>query len=334
MKRSAALMIYLLLFDLGICFSQVANRDLKITYLANEGFLLASSKHKVLIDALFSNGYGAFAVPPKEVTDNIINAKAPFDSIDLYLLTHYHYDHCDPVLINQYLSRHKSIPFVTSKPSIVFIDGSCFGFNAKKKQFQVITPELNQSISKIINDVPVKVFGLKHLSYFRDSVDLEENMYNVSYLMDLDGIKIFHSGDIEKNAFQLYLKQNKKWKDQVDVAFLYKGLLESGEADLEFILNTLHPKYIVVMHVKPNEYEEWDIKVSKLKTKFPNILFLKKPMDSEIIYIPIISAPQDKISARLEDQSKVNVIDRLFCDNPTDILCKVDGATSQSIIFN
>jgi len=258
---------------------------LQVTYIANEGFLLASSTHKILIDALFSNGYGSFSVPPKEVTDNIMNAKAPFDSINLFLLTHYHKDHCDPVLINKYLSNYKNIPFVTSRPSIVFIDGNCFGFIGKKKQFNVITPEINQSISKTVNNISMKVFGLKHLSFYnKDSIDLEETMFNVSFLFEMDGIKIFHSGDINKNAFQDYFAlHNNKWTDSIDVAFLYKGLLESGESDLDYIINILHPKHIVVMHVLPSEDKTWADKIEKLKDRFPNIIYFRNSMDSKTI---------------------------------------------------
>jgi len=277
------LYFYLIFSCLISAYSQIPRNNLQITYIANEGFLLASSSQKVLIDALFTEGYGAFAVPPKEVTNDILEAKAPFDSINLLLLTHYHKDHCDPVLINKYLSKYKNIPFVTSKPSIVFIDGNCFGFIGKKKQFCEITPELNQCISKTINNNPVKVFGLKHLSFIRDSVDLEETMFNVSFLFEMDGIKIFHSGDIEKNAFRDYLSENKNWTYPIDVAFLYKGLLESGEGDLDYMLNTLHPKYIVVMHVLPNENEEWTAKIEKFKARFPNIMFFKNALEVKTI---------------------------------------------------
>ncbi len=281
------LLIFLLAIsvNLNITYSQASHNNLQITNIANEGFLLESSTHKVLIDALFSDGYGAFPVPPKEVTDKIMNSTAPFDNISLYLLTHYHKDHCDPILINEYLSKYKNIPFVTSKPSIVFIDGTCFGFIGKKKQFKIITPEINHSISETIQSIPVQVIGLKHLSFYRDSIDLEETMFNVSFLFEMDGIKIFHSGDIELNAIQDYISKNNKLVDSVDVAFLYYNLLKSGESDLDYILKTINPKYIVLMHIPPGKNEEWSKKAELLKKKFPNIMFFKNSMDSITVTI-------------------------------------------------
>ena len=276
-------MIYLSFCSLYPAFAQVLPNDLKIINIGNEGFLLTSSTHKVLIDALYSNGYGLFSVPPKAVRDEIMAARAPFDNVDLYLLTHYHQDHCDPVLINDYLSKYPKIPFVASLPSVVFIDGTCFGFIGKKKQFRVMTPEVNTGISQIINSIPVKAFALKHLSFIKDSVDLEETMFNLSYLIDLDGIKVFHSGDIEKNAFDGYLTKNRQWTDSVDVAFLYYGLLKSGESDLEYIIKTLNAKQIILMHIPPTMYEEWDAKIEQFRKKFQNIMFFKNSLESKMV---------------------------------------------------
>ena len=285
MRAFTVILIYLIVGTISPVYSQIAHNNLQITNIANEGFLLTSSSKKVLIDALFTNGFGALAVPPKNILDEIMDAKAPFDSINLYLLTHYHFDHCDPVLIKNYLTKHKDIPFVTNKPAVVFIDGTCFGFIRLKKQFNVLTPEANQSISNTINNIPVKAFGFKHLSFYIDSINVEENMFNSSYLFEMDGIKIFHSGDIKKDAIQDYLAKNNKWTDTIDVAFLYFELFESGVPDLEYILNTLHPKHIIVMHVPLNLINEWAVKIDKLKETFPNITLFKNPMDSQTISI-------------------------------------------------
>lgn len=283
MKKSA-IIICLIVCSFNLCFSQVPKHNLEITYISNEGFLLTSINHKILIDGLYSNGYGIFSVPPKEVPDKIMNTEAPFDNIEMLMLTHYHKDHCDPELINKYLSKYKNVRFVSSEQSIVFIDGNCFGFIGKKKQFDIMTPELNQSVSKTVDNVPIKAFGLKHLSFYnKDSIDLEQTMFNVSFLFEMDGIRIFHSGDIEKDAFQNYLK-NHKWTDSVDIAFLYEGLLDS-ESGLDYVLNLLHPKYIVAMHVQPKEEEACVDKIKKLKTRFPNIMFFRNPMDSKIVHI-------------------------------------------------
>lgn len=262
--------------------AQTSSGNLKITYVANEGFLMQSPSKKILIDALFTEGYNYFPVPPKAAENSIMEEVPPFDEINLYFLTHYHGDHCSSALVDQYLTRHRDISLVASKPSIVFINGNCFDFILLKKQFVELTPQLNQCLSKTVNNIPFKVYGLKHLSFFKDSIDMEQNMFNVSYLINMDGINVFHSGDIMMNAFEDYLKANKKWDDKVDVAFLYYKLLDS-EADLKYVLSVLHPRYIVAMHTPPAEFEQTEKKLEHLKTLFPNIIHFEKPLDSQTI---------------------------------------------------
>jgi hypothetical protein len=189
MKISLALFLYAAFLNLNSMYSQLRPHELRIACVANEVFLLQSSNHKVLIDALFTDGSELFALPPNETIDNIMNAKVPFDIVDLFFLTHYHKDPCDPSLIVEYLKKNPDVRLVTNKPSLVFIDGNIFGFVMMKKQFYDITPELNQSISQTINSIPVKACGLKHLSFYQNGIDLEEYMYNAGYLFDMDGIK-------------------------------------------------------------------------------------------------------------------------------------------------
>ena len=285
MRTTFLIFLYLSIFNLNQSFSQKSYNDLQITYIANEGFLLKTLSKKILIDALFSDGYGYFSIPSKEVANDIMNDKAPFDSVNLYFLTHYHKDHCDSKLINDYLKTHPKIKLVTSKPSLVFIDGEQFGFVQLKKQFCEITPEINQSISQMIGAIPVKALGLKHMSFYQNDIDLEEYMYNVGFYFDLDGIKIFHSGDIKLNNLQDYIVKNGKWTDKIDVAFLYYELFNSEHSDLKYIMTTLNPKYIIIMHVPPSINKEWTEKVEQLKANYPNIMIFKSSMDSQTIKI-------------------------------------------------
>jgi L-ascorbate metabolism protein UlaG (beta-lactamase superfamily) len=264
-------------------FPQSGSKELHITYIANEGFLLSTSNKKVIVDALFKEGYGFFLTPPKSLIDSIENAMPPFDNINLYLLTHHHADHCDPVLLTNFLAKRKNIPLVCSKPSLDFINSKVDISDSVKDQIVEETPPMNQSISTVVNGIPIKIFSLKHLSYYKNGVDIDSGMFNISFLFDMDDIKIFHSGDIMKNALQGYIEQNKKWTDSIDVAFLYFELLDSSESDPDYVIKMLNPKYIVLMHIPPSFIEAWAKKIEQLKIKYPNIIFFVNPMDSQTI---------------------------------------------------
>jgi L-ascorbate metabolism protein UlaG (beta-lactamase superfamily) len=269
--------------SLCLIFPQTKPKELRITYIANEGFLLSTANKKVLVDALFTDGYGFFKVPSKGITDSIVNAMPPFENIDLYLLTHYHNDHLDPKLLMNFLEKQKNVPLVCSGPSLNFIKGKS-EIPAKLSQ-QIIeeTPEMNQNLTKEINGIKLKIFSLKHLSFYKNGMDIDSGMHNLSFLFEMDGIKIFHSGDILKNALDGFINQNKKWTDSIDVAFLYFQLLDSGESNPDFVIKMLNPKYIVLMHIPPSLVADWTKKIEQLKVKYPNIIFFVNTMDTQIL---------------------------------------------------
>ncbi|HLP05997.1 MAG TPA: MBL fold metallo-hydrolase [Paludibacter sp.] len=282
MKKIVGL-ILVLTISCSSMFSQTKTRDLQVTYIANDGFMLKTKHHKILIDALFTDGYGYFATPTKEALDKIMNSEAPFDSVNYCFLTHYHKDHSDSKLMNDYLRKYPSVKLVTSKPSLIFIDGEQFGFVKLQKQFCELTPETNKSIKFTIDDVKVKSLGLKHLSYFEDGVDIEQYMKNVGYYINMDGVGIFHSGDSKTEQLKDYIAKNGSWKEPVDVAFVYYELLNNGEVDLDYLKKTINPKHIVVMHLPPSLYGEWTVKVEKLKHTFPEIILFKNSLEERTI---------------------------------------------------
>ncbi|MTK54460.1 MBL fold metallo-hydrolase [Paludibacter sp.] len=281
MKKIIGLILALTIYSSA--FSQVRTSDLHVTYIANEGFMLKTKHHKILIDALFTDGYGYFATPTKELLDQIMNAKAPFDSINFCFLTHYHKDHSDSKLMNDYLSKFPSAKLITTKPSLVFIDGEQFRFVKLQKQFCELTPETNKSIKRTIDNVTVTALGLKHMSYIEDGIDIEQYMKNVGFYINMDGVRIFHSGDTKMEQFKDYMAKNGQWKEPVNVAFVNYELLNGGKVDLDYLKKTLNPKYIIVMHVPPTLYEEWAKKVEQLKQTFPGIILFKDALESKTL---------------------------------------------------
>ena len=63
-----------------------AATGVEITYLANEGFLLAAGEKKVLIDALFP-GITNYPAVPEPIRSRLERAETPFDGVDLVLAT-------------------------------------------------------------------------------------------------------------------------------------------------------------------------------------------------------------------------------------------------------
>jgi len=59
----------------------VPRKAIDITYIANEGFLISSRDSKVLIDGIFTEGFGRFQTPTAETLAKESQASPPFDNI-------------------------------------------------------------------------------------------------------------------------------------------------------------------------------------------------------------------------------------------------------------
>ncbi|MBO5522010.1 MAG: MBL fold metallo-hydrolase [Eubacterium sp.] len=70
--------------------------EIKITYLANAGFLITGGGHGVLVDAVFTRAFDPFSAMPPHILEEIGNREGIFRDADLLLVTHRHVDHCDP----------------------------------------------------------------------------------------------------------------------------------------------------------------------------------------------------------------------------------------------
>ena len=264
-------------------FSFAQTKKLNVTLIANEGFLISSASKTVLIDALFSYGYNYFQIPDKNSIEDILNGKPPFDKINLNMITHGHGDHMDANLVDKFLQVRKDVPVICSGHTIDTLKKYLGATFSPGKNVYEVTPALNNSIQKDIDGIPVEAIALQHLSNMKNGVDMNAGSNNISFLFDMDGIKVFHSGDIMKNAFESYFAEGKKWERKCDIAFLFYGLFANGEADLDYILKILNPKAIVVTHVPPRKYDEWLKKCDELRKVLPGIYLFKDQMESKSI---------------------------------------------------
>ena len=94
-----------------------------ITFLANEGVMLSSGGKKVLIDGLFLRYGPDFAVPADSTQAALRTARAPFDAVDLILVTHRHGDHFHPETVAAHLRANPRATLLTSKQVIDSLRG-------------------------------------------------------------------------------------------------------------------------------------------------------------------------------------------------------------------
>jgi glyoxylase-like metal-dependent hydrolase (beta-lactamase superfamily II) len=83
----------------------------RITYVANEGFLVSVGDTAVLVDGLFGGRSLDFAdVPNEETLERLRRGAPPFDDVRVALVTHRHVDHFDAAVAEAFLrSRPEAV---------------------------------------------------------------------------------------------------------------------------------------------------------------------------------------------------------------------------------
>jgi L-ascorbate metabolism protein UlaG (beta-lactamase superfamily) len=260
--------------------------EIKVTYIANMGFMVSSSSKTVLIDALFDEGFGSYALPSKQIVEKINQLEKPFNSVDLMLVTHDDGDHFSTSMIAEYLTKNNKAKVVCSKK----------GFSKLKENKDIkvdssrivgITPELYNSIDTKVNGIEIKILRLRHSG--RDG-----RTENLGFLFDLDGMKVLHVGDATGIVWKGAVVSGIEEYDaiglknmQIDVAILNRGSLWGIDAPgIEIIEKYIKPKHIILGHFsignKDGEDEVFQT-IEKYKDNLPGITILNESMQNIII---------------------------------------------------
>lgn len=243
MKRKT---IITLLVLINIAISSFAQqKKIDVTYIANAGFLIESSGKQILIDALFKQGWDNYLIPTDSIVSDIITQQPPFNNTNLMLLTHNHGDHFNPLMVSKYLlNNSENILIAPPKVTNVFSRHPDY----KKFENQIVQLDENNGlkIDTTIQGIRVRSFFLQH--------DSRPAIENLGYLIEIDNIKVFHSGDYngsELVEFEKLQLQN----ENIDLALLnFYGFWKTKE-DREFAVQYINPKNITLMHIPPAEIE-------------------------------------------------------------------------------
>lgn len=192
MKRKA---IILFLFLSYMTLSSYARLKItEVTYVGNTGFLIKTADKKIYIDAQFDSSNGKNELPQK-VQDKLSSAQAPFDNIDLILVTHSFMDYLSPELIKDYLDKNPNAFFASTGPMVNALKefpDRCVSFNPAKEK-----PD-----RKVINDITIEAF------YFPS----EQNalICNIGFVVSIDGQTIFQTDHFETKIYKSESITNEK----------------------------------------------------------------------------------------------------------------------------
>ncbi len=261
--------------------------EIKVTYIANMGVLISSASKTVLIDGLFNKSFNLYSTPPEKIVSKINNFEPPFNSIDLILVTHSDGDHFSAPVIADYLAVNKSVKLVcnnNTSSALRKITDSV----VDTTRIVGITPDLFTSTDTLVNNIQVKILRLRHSG--RD-----DQNDNLGFLIDMDGIKVFHQGDAGGEVMQsMAVKRIQEYDSigietmEVDVAILNRGSLwNSNSPGLQIIKKQMKPKHIILAHFSENnkqgEWESVDKTIKENENMLPEITVFKWQMQDLII---------------------------------------------------
>ena len=159
-----------------------------LTYVANMGVLVSSGDTKVLVDALFDKPNPDYRAPTPETLDKIMKGEAPFDGLDLVLVTHDHPDHFDAALAVRFLEARSEPVLVAPQDAVEAMRRAAADWPRIEPRVVPVGLEVGEKRSLDVKGVPVTACRTLH------SGDRDSPM-NLMYLFEIDGRRVWHEGD-------------------------------------------------------------------------------------------------------------------------------------------
>jgi L-ascorbate metabolism protein UlaG (beta-lactamase superfamily) len=236
MVRSRSFLLLGILLTVG-CWQDSQKRALEVTYIANEGFMIAMGGTKVLIDALPKSKY--YATPSDTLAANIMDGIPPFGDIDYALVTHDHADHFNPEMMSRFLLHHPVTSFIASsetcgkltRDSTVSQRGSAI--DLKAGQFRTIRGSKAEIVA----------LRLDHSG--------NRDITNLAFIVRSNNYTVMHVGDAILAFNEEYLRSVDWSSFNVDLLFI--EFFDRSTPTQEIIRDLIKPKHVILMHIPPGE---------------------------------------------------------------------------------
>ena len=269
-----------LILIIVLCGFTGQKKELKVTYLANCGFLYQSDKSKVLVDP-FGTDYGDFFyLPSNETQMNIIQKNVPFNGIDLLLITHIHGDHFTAKLTENFLLNNNKVKMICPPQISEQMKDSCSNF--AKIESQIICPSLlmNESKRIEINDFSVTAIRMQHGTdrslegvSFSDYTEYEKTE-NFGYVIQFNETNIFHQGDA-------CLKINEKALSNIDcpIDIAHLSYFDWDSISFNILKRDLNPRTVIFMHgTRPAK----ELESEQFKEVKSQVIFFNQELENRV----------------------------------------------------
>ena len=238
----------------------------QVTFVGNEGVVVATPGGTVAIDALFGHGAMDFTFAPDAVIDAVEAARSPFDTIDAVLATHFHPDHFNPRSVGRHLRARPGTRFVSTPQACALLDRKDPSFEEMSPRVTAVYPPEGKRRSVLVGGIRIDAFRLSHGRVNFGSVE------QVGFVVYAGGVSVLHLGDgiIDERTLDAVGVLD----EQLDAAFLPFWYLthDYGKRLME---NRLRPKQVFAVHIPPPRQALIESEVSAF---MPAAIALVRPM--------------------------------------------------------
>jgi len=241
-----------------------AASPLTLTYVANMGVLLTSGATKVLIDALFDKPNPDYRAPAPETLDRIMTGAAPFDGVDLVLVTHGHPDHFDPDLALRYLEARPEPLLAAPADAVEAMRRAAADWAKIGPRVVPIDLKVGGKWTQDLKGLAVTACRTLH------SGDLDAPM-NLMYIVEMEGRRVWHEGDTtgKPEVFRSFGLD----RTPIDLAVVHFWLpLEPNAA--QFLQEDLRAAHIALAHLPIRLEGDAPAKVEMLRPHYGDLFLL------------------------------------------------------------
>ena len=240
----------------------------ELTYLGNEGVLIAVGDQQVAIDALHREfpREPYYEHLPQSQLEKLETAAPPFDRIRVHLTTHIHADHFHAESVSRFLGKSRGEVVVPREALGQLCRGPDAGPCSASPRLHVHQQNWGAEKDLSFGELRVTVLDLPHSKGARTMVT------NLGYLVSMGGKRFLHVGDAEmsREAFARFRLPERK----IDVAFIPFWYLLSEEGR-RLVRENIGAARLVAFHVPPGEHTRVEGQVHK---HFPDALVLTRMM--------------------------------------------------------
>ena len=240
-----------------------------VTFVGNAGFLITSGDKKILIDATFRGYKDVYELPP-DIQEKIAKAQPPFDSIDVILATHAHGDHFNADLTIQHMKNN---------PNTIFASTEQLTSTLKDFPDRVITfnPSGGKTDRKELRGISIEAIYLPHGSFDANKTEI----LNYGYIVNLNGIKLFHTGDVDLQLFSFdEFRAYQIPEKNIDLAFIQHFYLTDNQSERKFVNEGIGSRFIFPIHYY---YTTPPIDTASVKSNYPDAVVFRHELQKWVM---------------------------------------------------